>query len=193
MNDFEKYNKLNELAELDGIVIFGGSGDKEIPAGELRQAFGLEDKIYNRSIDGLSVNNAVEAYKACVAPIVPETVLIHIGKDDLDMIEQSPEEFDEKLRELVACVKNGNRSCRVVIVSLTNHENSVLIDKANSRLKFIADSERCEFGDITQKRVWNPKNSKTAASFVYSVGFVKPIRNKYPVYDLVKMMFCCEA
>lgn len=193
MKELEKYNKLNELAELGGIVIFGGNEDKEIPTGEISHAFGLEENVYNRSIEGLSVINAVEAYKACVAPIKPETLLIHIGKDDLELICKRPEEFDNKYRELIACAENDNRHCRVVVVSLINDKNDEMLDKANTRLKYIAESERCSFADISHKRAWNPKSTKAVAEFVYSVGFVRPLRIKRPIYDLVKMMFCCEA
>ena len=44
-----KYEHLNRLADPNGIVIFGGSRDLDLPVGELRQAFSLESKIYNRS------------------------------------------------------------------------------------------------------------------------------------------------
>ena len=40
--EIKKYTKLNELAEPNGIVIFGGGEDKSIPIGALRQAFALE-------------------------------------------------------------------------------------------------------------------------------------------------------
>ena len=92
--EVRKYQKLNELAEQDGIVVFGGSEDLKIPLGELRQAFSVESKMYNRSIAGLSVKDALSVYDECVAPIAPETVLIHIGEADRKFFEEHPSEFD---------------------------------------------------------------------------------------------------
>ena len=38
-NEIAKYKSLNQLAEADGTVIFGGNNDVNIPLGELKQAF----------------------------------------------------------------------------------------------------------------------------------------------------------
>ena len=40
--EVRKYQKLNELAETNGIVVFGGREDMNIFLGELRQAFAIE-------------------------------------------------------------------------------------------------------------------------------------------------------
>ena len=49
--EMKNYTKLNDLAERGGIVIFGCGEDKNIPTCELRQAFSVEAKVYNRSFD----------------------------------------------------------------------------------------------------------------------------------------------
>ena len=85
----KQYKSLNKLAEKNGIVIFGGNEDLDIPIGELRQAFSIESKMYNRSIDGLSINNAINVYDECISPLVPETILIHIGSADLKNFEKA--------------------------------------------------------------------------------------------------------
>ena len=84
-SEIKKYQRLNELAEQNGIVIFGGNTDKELPLCELRQSYNIEQKMYNRSISGLSVKDAISAYDACVSTLDPETVLLHIGMADLDL------------------------------------------------------------------------------------------------------------
>ena len=58
-SEIKKYQRLNELAEQNGIVIFGGNTDKELPLCELRQSYNIEQKMYNRSISGLSVKDAI--------------------------------------------------------------------------------------------------------------------------------------
>ena len=186
------YTKLNELAEQGGIVIFGCGADKNIPTCELRQAFAVESKIYNRSFDNLSVTEAVNVYEKVVAPLKPETVLIHIGEADLTIFSETPAVFDTKYMELIKVIKAQNNKCRIAVVSLKNYDNEPQPTELNKHLKYIADSEKCEYGDISTKKVWNPKASMDTASFIYSMGFVHPLKNKRPLYDLVKMLFCYE-
>ena len=171
-------------------MIFGGSEDKEIPLGELKQAFQFEEKIYNRSVEALSVKDTLTAYENCVAPLAPETVLVHIGAADLEFFAQDREAFANQYRELIMRIKQQNPKCRIAVVSLRNYENDPQIAQINQCLKNIAASENCEYGDLAGKKLWNPKNTMDTASFLYSIGFVRPLRTKKPLYDLVKMLFC---
>ena len=191
--EIKSYEKLNELAEQGGIVIFGCGVDKDIPTCEIRQAFAVESKIYNRSFESVSVNGALSIYKETVAALSPETVLLHIGETDIEFFAENSAEFDNKYRELIGYIKSQNKKCRIAIVSLRNHDSDPQIEVINKHLKYIADSEQCEYGDISAKMVWNPKASMEVASFVYSIGFVHPLKNKRPLYDLVKMLFCYNA
>ena len=188
--EMKNYTKLNELAEQGGIVIFGCGSDKNIPTGEIRQAFAVESKVYNRSFEHLSVNDALRVYKETVAALSPETVLLHIGETDIDFFAKNAAEFDNKYRKLIGYIKSQNKKCRITIVSLRNYDSDPQIEEINKHLKYIADSEQCEYGDIATKKVWNPKASMEVASFVYSIGFVHPFKNKRPLYDLVKILFC---
>ena len=191
--EIKNYTKLNELAEKGGIVIFGCGVDKDIPTCEIRQAFAVESKIYNRSFESVSVNGALNIYKETVAALSPETVLLHIGETDIEFFTENSAEFDNKYRELIGYIKSQNKKCRIAIISLRNYDSDPQIEEINKHLKYIADSEQCEYGDISAKMVWNPKASMEVASFVYSIGFVHPLKNKRPLYDLVKMLFCYNA
>lgn len=191
-NEIKKYQVLNKLADLNGTVIFGGTKDREIPLCELKQAFELDSKLYNRSIAELSIKNALEIYDACVAPLQPECVLLHIGNADLKTFEENPSTFDRKYRELVQHIKSANIMCNIAIISLKNYDEDATIAELNKHLKYIADSEQCEFGDISMKRVWNPRQTKDIGSFLYSTGFVRPLKIKRPIYDLAKILFCYE-
>ena len=128
-----------------------------------------------------------------IAPLAPETVLIHIGEADLTNFAGDPTAFDNQYLELLKAIKARNKKYRIAVVSLKNYENDPQIAEMNKHLKYIADSEQCEYGDISAKKVWDPTASMDAASFVYSIGFVHPLKNKRPLYDLVKMLFCYEA
>lgn len=189
-NEIKRYKALNELAEQSGIVIMGGTEDKEIPLCELKQAFELNSMLYNRSIEGLSINSAIEVYDSCVAELKPESIILHIGMADMEEFSENPSAFDNKYRELIKHIKSIDKKCSVVVVSLKNPEDDADIAEMNKHLKVIAESEQCEYGDIATKRVWNPKETKDVVSFVYSLGFVHPLKNKRPIYDLIRILFC---
>lgn len=195
MKDFEieKYERLNQIAQSKGIVIFGGSDDTDIPLCELRQALDIEQNMYNRSIHELSIEHAIEAYDSCVAPISPETVFIHIGKYDIELLHKNPNLFDSKYLELIEHIRAENKTCRIAVVSMKNYYNDPDIAEMNRHLKFIADSEKCEYGDIATRKVWNPQATRDAASFVRNIGFVRPLKSARPIYDLIRILFCCEA
>lgn len=192
-NEIKKYQALNELAEQNGIVIIGGTEDKNIPLCELKQAFELNSNLYNRSVDNLSVNDVSKIYDACVAHLNPESVLLHIGNADLKLFEDNSSDFDNKYRELIKHIRTSNPKCNIAIISLKNADDNNNITEINKHLKYIAESERCEYGDISTKRVWNPKQTKDVVSFVYSIGFVHSLKNKRPIYDLVKILFCYNS
>lgn len=191
--EIKNYTKLNVLAEPDGIIIFGCGDDKAIPTCELRQAFAIEAKVYNRSFVSLSIKDAIHCYKKTVLPLAPETVLLHLGEADMDFFSENPVEFDNSYRTLIQFIKTQNKKCRIAVVSLKNYNNNPQIEEMNKHLNYIADSEQCEYSDIASKKVWNPKATMDTASFVYSIGFIHPLKNKRPLYDLVKIMFCYQA
>ena len=191
-NEIRRYRTLNELAEPDGLVIFGGTADRGIPLCELKQAFALDSRLYNRSLTGLSVKDAANCFDACVRPLQPESVLLHLGEADLALFAEDPSAFGRNYRKLIGHIRSGNKSCRIAVISLRNPDGHAVTAEMNRHLKYIADSERCEYGDITTKRVWNPKETKDIVSFVYSTGFVHSLINKRPLYDLVKILFCFE-
>ena len=188
-----KYKSLNQLAEADGIVIFGGSSDTNIPLGELKQAFALNDSIYNRSFWELSVTDAAKIYCECVAELCPDTVLLHIGETDVSDFAGNEAAFEENYRTLIGTIREKNKGCRIVIVSLKNYDNDATVANINKLLHEIANTENCEFEDISAKREWNAKESSETASFIYDIGFVRLLNIKRPIYNLVRILFCYEG
>ena len=112
MKTLEKYLKLNEFASQGGIVIFGTGEDQNIPTCELRQAFSVEQKIYNRSFGNMSIKDAADVYEKAVAPLNPDTVLLHLGECDINLFSESPETFDNGYRELIDAIKSQNKKCK---------------------------------------------------------------------------------
>lgn len=188
-HEIKRYEALNAVADKGGIVILGGSADKNIPLCELKQAFALSDRLYNRSFDDLTVADAREAYRTCAAPLAPERVLLHLGTADLAAFTADPAKFDQQYRALIAELR-ADSAAEIVIISHQNPDNAPDLAELNRHLAILAESEHCAFGDISTRRLWNPRETKEITSFIYSLGFVHPLKQKKPVYDLVKILFC---
>ena len=101
--------------------------------------------------------------------------------------------FEEAYRDLIGTVREKNKNCRIVIVSLKNYDNNATVTNINKLLCEIANTERCEFEDISAKREWNVKESSETASFIYDLGFDRPLNIKRPIYNLVRILFCYEG
>lgn len=183
-----RYEILNEWAQPGGVVILGGEQDRGLPLCELKQAFELEEVVYNRSVTGLSVENVAAIFDRCAAPLKPEVLLLHIGKADGALFEQKPSYFGHKLRLLLQHIKAVDASCQIGLISLCPEEDPVF-RSMNRHLAAIAQTERCEFCQIPKTDVWNLRHTKNVISFVYSTGFVHPLNARRPMYDLAKLLF----
>lgn len=190
--EIEKYQSLNNLAEQSGVVILGEREDISLPLCELKQAFEIESNLYNRSLQHLPIEHAIEVYDACVAPIQPQTVLLHLGESDLDSFTKDSSQFEKQYIDLITHIKTTNKNCRIAIISLKNENNCAAIAELNKHLKYIAETEHCEFGNITSKHVWNPQTTKNTMSFLSSMGLIQPSKNRHLLYDLIKILFCYE-
>lgn len=194
MNELEikKYQSLNKLANCGGIVLFGSKELFEIPLCELKQAFDINDDLYNRSFKSVSLADAQNIYTECISEIKPDTLFIQLGSDDIDLFANDKDKFISLYRNLVSVIKRSNKKCRIAIVSLKNHNSDKAVAEMNSMLKYIADSEKCEFCDISSKKTCSPAQVKSISSFIHNMGFVQPVQCKRPIYDLSRMIFCFE-
>lgn len=183
------YRSLNSLATTGGVVIFGGAKDRLIPLGELKETFDLQYTFNNRSVPGLCLANAENTYDQCVASLAPQGIYLHIGDADIALFTENAAGFDERYCHLVQHIRSLDQKCRIAIVSLKNPDNEPIIAELNKHLAVIAQNENCEFCDIAKQQVWNPKQTKEVVSFLYSIGFVRPLKQKRPLQDIAKILF----
>lgn len=186
------YQSLNKLAATGGTVIFGDAQDRLIPLGELKDTFDLQDTYYNRSLPGLNLESAIDIYDQCVAPLMPQDIYLHIGSEDKELFADNAAQFDMKCSQLVQHIRSTNKKCSIAIISLKNPDADTIIIEMNKHLEVIAQNEGCVFCDISTIQVWNPKQTKEVVSFLYSIGFVRPLKQKRPLQDVAKILFCYE-
>ena len=74
--------KINDLALPGEIVIFGSTYMSEFPIYELINQCKPENAVYNRSVKGLTIKEAIELLDECVVDIHPNKVFIALGEED---------------------------------------------------------------------------------------------------------------
>ena len=138
----EEYCRLNDFAVRNGIVLFGSTFAKEIPVGELRQAFNLDCNIYNRSFADVSVFDAEELLIKCAESLAPSKILLQLGETDLERGYKSVPEIIAAYDSLVKSIKKRNRFTDIVIVSVCENSNGIQPSEFNSQLKKMAKKNR---------------------------------------------------
>lgn len=179
MEEKMNYEELNNIAQKNAVILFGGAMDKKIPVAELAQSFEFDFKIYNRSEELLSVKNAKDIYSKNIQPLEPEAILIHIGETDQNLFKNSSVDFDNYYMSMLETIKNTNKNCRVALISVRNENEDRLITEMNRHIKAIAESEQCDFISLDNVKLWNPRATKASVDFAYSMGLKskKPLRN----------------
>lgn len=145
----EEYCSLNEFVVRNGIVLFGSTFAKDIPVGELRQAFDLDCNIYNRSFTDVSVFDAESLLIECVESLAPSKILLQLGETDLERGFRSVHEIISAYDSLVKNIKKRNRFTDIVIVSVCENSNDIQPSEFNFQLEDMAKKNKCKFADIS--------------------------------------------
>lgn len=178
-----------DVKKSDGelVVLLGGSLDKEIPIAEVAQSFNFNFKMYNRSKYGLSLKDARKIYLESVEPMNPEAVIIHLGKEDVEMFKNNSADFDVKYLELLSSIRHQNKDRRIALVSL--EEESKVEVEMNRHIKAIAESEKCEFVNMDRAKLWDTEKTKEVTAFMYELGFDSQLKVKKPLGDISKVLY----
>ena len=171
----------------ESVVLLGGSLDKEIPVAEVAQSFNFNFKMYNRSKYGLSLKDARKTYLESVEPMNPEAVIIHLGKEDVEMFKNNSADFDVKYLELLSSIRHQNKDRRIALVSL--EEESKVKVEMNRHIKAIAESEKCEFVNMDRAKLWDTEKTKEVTAFMYELGFDSQLKVKKPLGDISKVLY----
>ena len=129
--------------------MFGSTFAKDIPVGELRQAFDLDLNIYNRSFTDISVFDAEALLIECAESLAPSKLLLQLGETDLERGYRSVPEIIVAYDSLVKSIKKRNRFTDIVIVSVCENSNGIQPSEFNSQLEKMAKKNKCKFADIS--------------------------------------------
>lgn len=130
VNKANSFKGVNELALKGEIVIFGSTYMANFPFYELANKSNMENAIYNRSIEGLTVEEALSILQSCVIDIAPNKVFLHLGEEDYE----KPDTF-EKYRTIVETIKKELPDAKIYLISLEEiNEAAKSFNKKLSRL-----------------------------------------------------------
>lgn len=148
-NECRHYHKLNEIVKYNGVVLFGSTFARNMPVSELRQSFGLECNIYNRSIPELSVFDAASVLADCVLDLYPDKVLLQLGETDLEQGKVSMDEIITEYENVIMQLKKSMKTSQIVVISVCEENDTLPSREFNKKLEKMAARQKCRFADIS--------------------------------------------
>lgn len=149
-HELQRFQKLNALAPSGGVVFFGSTFFSQIPVCELAKDCGLEKPVYNRSLCGLTLEQAQQLFPDLTEDLKPDALFICLGETDVESTNFDQAAFIEKYEWLLYTIHRTSRA-KLHIVSIVT--DSPAADIANRRLKKLAKSTGCTFVDISDAKL----------------------------------------
>ena len=136
--------KINDLALPGEIVIFGSTYMSEFPIYELINKCKPENAVYNRSIKGLTVKEAIEILDDCVVDIHPNKVFISLGEED----ESNPNAFSEYV-DLISAIRQKLPEAKIFLIGLMN--GSSFAESFNKSMLSLCDNKKVKYVELVKK------------------------------------------
>lgn len=182
----EIINKTTSASEnTNAVILMGGSIDNEIPVEKLAKDFDFNFDIYNKSTADLSIENSLEYFKANIAPLFPEGIILHLGDEDISLFKKDSAAFDNYYLSLIDEIKAVNKNARIALLSVNSSSNDKIISLMNAHINAIAQTEKATFINIENAKLWNPEATKAASDFAYTMG----LRIRKPLKDVAEILY----
>ena len=148
MNTFSKelarFSQMNEVSSTNGVVFFGSTSFNEMPLAELARDYDLEEKVYNRSISGLTIADVDSVLDDCVLNLSPKKVFISIGEEDVEKESFNEKEFLAKYEWMLYSI-HDKCDAQIYIVSVLSR--MAIASRINERLSKLAKETGCTYID----------------------------------------------
>ena len=105
---------INDISMKGEIVVFGSTYMSEFPLYELVNKCTFEHAIYNRSISGLTVNEALKIVDDCVISIRPCKLFLSLGEED-----EGDHDAINRYTHLVSYIRSKLPDCSLYLIGLT--------------------------------------------------------------------------
>lgn len=139
----EEYATLNQYAQRNKVVIMGSTTASHLAIGELLQDYEISTKVYNRSMEGLHIQDAVQFMHGCVSELKPSRLLLHLGETELQEAKESLQEIVDQYRWLLYEIHMELPKTELYLVPvMLDHP---LQDALNQALYKLSREYGCEF------------------------------------------------
>ena len=137
--------KINDISMKGEIVVFGSTYMSGFPLYELVNKCMFENAVYNRSIEGLTVKEALEIVKDCVIDIHPSKLFLALGEED----ENNPNVISEYTR-LVSEIRSHLPACDLYLIGLTDAGQYAA--NFNKKIMELCDDKKIKYIDFISKQ-----------------------------------------
>lgn len=125
----------NEISMKGEIVVFGSTYMANFPFYELVNKCKFENAIYNRSIAGLTLDEAQELLQDCVLEIKPSKVFLSLGEEDAD----NPNAI-RQYNEIVGKLRTELPNTKLYLICLT--DESEYAKRFNENIISLCDKKK---------------------------------------------------
>lgn len=134
------YKGINEIALKGEIVIFGSTYMANFPFYELANKCHLEHAIYNRSIDGLTTEDAEYLLQPCVLDIAPRKIFLQLGEMDKDA-----DNTFQHCRSILQTIRQKLAATKIYLIGVPQAED------LNQNLLSLCDNKHIFFISFTSQ------------------------------------------
>ena len=146
---------LNDITLKGEIAIFGSTYMANFPLYELIKKYHFENDIYNRSISGLTTNEALEIVQDCIISIRPSTIFIALGEEDENNVDAI-----KQFNQIINLLQSALPKSKIYLICLQG--NTPYVERFNANILSLCDN----------KKIWNIRfiSSSTEAN-AYKMHF----------------------
>lgn len=144
-NELNKFKEINAVAAKGGIVFTGGKCFASLPLAELAKSFHVDENLYNRSVEGMTLASVTEHLNELVLDLKPCKIFFNLGEAEAEN-ELPAEEFLSAFEWLLCSVHNKS-DAEIYVVSLA--PKTKLCESYNKSLKKLCSESGYKFIDIS--------------------------------------------
>ena len=129
---------LNDITLKGEIAVFGSTYMSKFPLYEFINKCQLESAVYNRSIEGLTVEEALQIVKDCIIAIAPKKVFIALGEED----ENNPNAI-KYYNEIIRKIRAEIPTCNIFLICLLGE--SEYVKNFNENILSLCDNKKIKY------------------------------------------------
>ena len=126
---------INELTLKGEIVVFGSTYMANFPLYELINKYHFENAIYNRSIAGLTISEALEIVQDCIISISPAKIFIALGEEDENNLETI-----KQYNEIIKRIQSALPKSKIYLICLQG--NTPYAERFNANILSLCDNKK---------------------------------------------------